>query len=119
MTADIQAAKERLNLDLTEIEDRINAFIVRFEPDGDNWSVRYLGDTAKDARILIEALAEARRQVAERDEAIRAHLCAREALEETPVQRLRPDDERFKAVSDTLAGLRSALLASQHGGGDA
>lgn len=55
MTSPIETARERLALDLTEIEDRHNAVSVRVFHDGDqnDWSVRYLGDTARDARALL------------------------------------------------------------------
>lgn len=117
MTADIQAAKERL----TKIRDRSREAEKRgniFDPSPQLAAMAIEARNVANAiDTVLTALAEARRQIAERDEAIRAHLCAREALEETPVQRLRPDDERFKAVSDTLAGLRSALVASPPTGG--
>lgn len=70
MSGDPIEAKTRLLVDLVAIEDTHNAFQVRFVDGGQNWSVRYLGDTAKDVRTLLSALqaAEARAVAAEERE---------------------------------------------------
>ncbi|WP_304273954.1 ead/Ea22-like family protein [Caulobacter segnis] len=68
---------------------------------------------------LLAALEEAEGKNKAKDEAIRAHLFARDALEDTPVQNLRPDDDRFKAVADTLADLRAALTTKSGEASDA
>lgn len=53
----IQAAKDRLALDLIAIDDHANALRVRVcEEDTDNWSVRYLGDMARDMRTALAEL---------------------------------------------------------------
>lgn len=45
-------------------------------------------------------------------EAARAHIAARDALEDVPAYRLTPDDPRFAAVTDTLEALRSAVTTA-------
>lgn len=108
MTADtIQAAKDRLSLDLTAIDDHVNALRVRVcEEDTDNWSVRYLGDMAKDMRT---ALAELSRLEGENDRLIREAEGTERAHAE--YRRRWRNDDLFKTIDQIRthwAGLRPA-----------
>lgn len=63
MATDPEGAVERFTLDLIEIEDHINAERVRLvQHSDDDWSVRYLGDLAKDGRTILDALASITRE---------------------------------------------------------
>ncbi|WP_137803432.1 hypothetical protein [Caulobacter sp. 3R27C2-B] len=63
MATDLEGAVERFTLDLIEIEDHINAERVRLvQHSDDDWSVRYLGDLAKDGRTILDALASITRE---------------------------------------------------------